>query len=663
MEGYLREAARLPQAQRGVVHERVRAAARPVAALLSDLTPTFAGIVAAEAHGTEPAGGGQDQFTLALVGFLAELARAGHGLLLHLDDIQWIDSGTARVLASLADLLDDTPILVLTTARNDPDSIAATTEFVGSLGEAVGLDLELGPLDEVGVAELVAAMLPGLQAGHRLAQLVAVRSGGSPFVVQEYVRAIVDAGLLRPSWGSWVLDEDELDALELPQDALGLVLTRVAALGEQARQLLAIAAAIGSRFGPHLVAAVHGVGLDVVLDALLDAARHGLVQTRDDGEYAFVHDRIREALHDELDADAAAGLHRRIAEALEATAEPAGGHSAAHVYAVAHHHIAAGAPESTPESMDGEAARVFAACHAAGVLALANHAPADALAFLEHAAGVGEQLGSAALNGRFLLALGDALKQNGRYVEARERLEQALQVERDPGQRALVFTLLAEVHRSGWRTREAAEAVARGLAELGAAPPRRLIPLLITTLAMVVAGLVMQWTGWRFGSAKGEDRVRCTRIAGLHEVGGYIAVLNQRPHHLVLHMLRGLYWANRLGSGPAYARAHSGLGFLLGQLGLLRAAAREFARSDGDPSGSSPGVRALRAHYDGATRYLGFHDDGRSWVRVTEQHGQWLDLAAYADAVGAFLMEAVHQGRAELAAHWMQTFNRRLSLR
>ncbi|MFN8078652.1 MAG: hypothetical protein U0Q19_03715 [Kineosporiaceae bacterium] len=136
-------------------------------------------------------------------------------MLLCLDDVQWIDPGTARVLARLADVLDGAPLLVLATARNDADSLAATELVVSSLGEAVGLDLE-GPLDEVGVAELVAAMLPGLEAGHRLAQLVAVRSGGSPFVVQEYVRAIVDAGLLRPSWGSWLLDEDELDAWNCP---------------------------------------------------------------------------------------------------------------------------------------------------------------------------------------------------------------------------------------------------------------------------------------------------------------------------------------------------------------------------------------------------------------------------------------------------------------
>jgi hypothetical protein len=50
-----------------------------------------------------------------------------------------------------------------------------------------------------------------------LAELLRERGDGNPFVMIEYLRAIVDAGLLRPSWGEWLLDEDGLAALELPQ--------------------------------------------------------------------------------------------------------------------------------------------------------------------------------------------------------------------------------------------------------------------------------------------------------------------------------------------------------------------------------------------------------------------------------------------------------------
>ena len=177
--------------------------------------------------------------------------------------------------------------------------------------------------------------------------------------------------MIRPSWGVWVLEEGGLDALELPADVLELVLSRIDGLGLDSRRVLAAAAAIGMRFGPDRLAEVCQVDQLPVLEVIGVATDRRLVGAAEGGEYAFVHDRIREALLADLDEAALRSLHQRIATVLEAS--PSAGSE--HVYAVARHY-SRGETDRAPQ-------RVFDACFAAGQLALAEYAPQEALGFLE----------------------------------------------------------------------------------------------------------------------------------------------------------------------------------------------------------------------------------------------------------------------------------------
>jgi eukaryotic-like serine/threonine-protein kinase len=593
---------------------------------------------------------GQNQFAAAVAGFLSGLARECGDLMLVLDDVQWLDAGSRRVLAHLSADLGSTALLVVVTARDDERSAVGTDVVVASMGVAVDVDLTLGPLDETGVADQIRLMMPGLSVDSRLVTLLHVRSNGNPFIVQEYLRAVVDAGLLRPSWGNWLLDEEGLDALELPQDAVGLVLTRVQGLGDEVHDLLVTAAAVGSRFRAGPLAAVHDADLEVVLGALVEAAGRGLIEPREHGEFAFLHDRIREALLAELSTEATAGLHYRIAQALDAMPIPDGRRRAEHVYAVAYHYM-----HCDP---DIAAERAFATCWTAGRLALENHAPSEAVGFLEYAAELGVRHPSG-----FLLLLGTAFKQAGRLIEAKERLEQALLVESTLLRRAEIFTLLADVYRSNWNTDAALEAIDRGLSELGTPMPRSRVVLVFTTLVLFVAAMFKQWTGIGFGSATGLRREHCQAIATLHEVGAYVGVIGMRPDLVFVHTLRVLYWANQLGPGRRYALSQGSFGLICGRVGLAGMARRSFARADADPASEAPSMRASTAHYRGAALYLGERDNGQQWAQDTDAHGAWLDVATYLDAVSIFNLNACMQGRTRDAEYWLAQGQRRLGVR
>jgi diguanylate cyclase (GGDEF)-like protein len=588
----------------------------------------------------------QGQFAAAVAGFLIGLARESGGLLLVLDDVQWLDPGSRRVLAQLSVPLRFANILVVATARDEAQP-AGVEAFVAAMGGRVDLDLTLGPLDEAGVADQIRGLIPGLVVDARLVGLLYVRSNGNPFVVQEYLRAVVDAGLLRPDWGRWVLDEEGLDALELPQDALGLVITRVHGLPEGIRELLVTAAAVGARFHPTVVAAVHRISLEEASAALMEAAGRGLIDPREGGEFAFLHDRIREALLADLDTAGTADLHCRIALALDAMPVPAGGHEVDHVYAVAHHYMQCG---------PGVAAEhAFAACWAAGRLALANHAPAEAVVFLDSAAERGTRLPSG-----FLLLAGTALLRAGKLQQARECLEQALQVETTLLRRAEIFTMLAEVYRSNWNTEAALEAIERGLAELGSPLPRSRVGRLVSTMFVFAVSVLKRWLRIGFGKAEGLRRDHAIAIASLHQVGAYVGMISLRGDLVFTHALRMPYWANQLGHGRWFVLSQRNLGFVYAHLGRFRAARRAFRRAQTDPAGQDPTQAAATAHLRGAAFYFSGQGSAEQWAEDTEKLGQWLDVATYLDAAATFQLSAVLDGRTREAENWLAQGRRRL---
>ena len=191
-----------------------------------------------------------------------------------------------------------------------------------------------------------------------------------------------------------------------------------------AARVLAAAAAIGMRFRPDRLAEVCRVRPAAGLEVIRVAADRRLVGRAEDGEYAFVHDRIREALLADLDEATSRSLHQRIAAVLEAL--PSAGSE--HVYALARHY-SRGEVDRTPQ-------RVFRRLLRRRALALTEYAPQEALGFLELADAAAANAGIDP-DSQFHAALGTAYLRAGRFAEARDRLRLALATEPERQRRAI----------------------------------------------------------------------------------------------------------------------------------------------------------------------------------------------------------------------------------
>ena len=531
---------------------RAAAVAAGSAAEVGRLSPALAEVAGAGADAeADPAA-----LTRGIAAFLAELARACGGALLLLDDVADADPASLATLRQLAGLLDGCPLLVLGTAPEPRRALDAIFEGSGPV-------VDLGPLDLATVAELVTSCVPGLRAGDELMHRLAAHGGVTPFEVVEYVRAVVDAGLLAPSWGGWTLDTDGLNAVTLPPDVFGLMLRRVEGLPPAGRDLLVVAALIGPTFAPGLATRVSG-STEAAGSAVLDEALARRVLEPRGSRFAFLHDGLRTALLAGLTQARLRDLHQRIAEALDQDRSE----DPEHVHAVAGHYL-----RGDLHRAPGPAAT---ACLAAGRLALSHHSPADAVAFLETV----DRLADAVpwvIRYELDELLGAAYYQAGRLADAERALAHALEGTPTLLDRARVHNRLAQIQQATGDLAASTATVRQGLAELGYPLPGNPLTLAGSTLLSFAAGLFVERTGIGFGTADPDRRTRYWLRARLHNTGAITAILNLDPLATVMLTLRSLYPASRLGVCAEYARARVDTGSLLTSLGLP--VGRAFARA------------------------------------------------------------------------------------
>ncbi len=249
----------------------------------------------------------------------------------------------------------------------DPSAMELLTELIGMLGEAAaprdGSDssasrcpvivatmrpegranleaaarqsddisfIALERLDRAAVGQIAAGMLavPESSVPKRLIEHLASACDGNPFLVQSALHELVHRGHLRLAPSGWTPAQDDLDTAVIK--AVGdVVQHRLAALSDTTRGILAAGAICGKVFDVELLCRVARVPEDAVLDALNDGIRasvvRGVAARSGRDEYAFEHQRLAEALRDQLSEEKTRSYHDEAGEILRSrgTASPA----------------------------------------------------------------------------------------------------------------------------------------------------------------------------------------------------------------------------------------------------------------------------------------------------------------------------------------------------
>ena len=249
-------------------------------------------------------------------------------LLLLLDDLQWADAASSRLLAYLAPEIAQMRLMILATVRT-PESLPSDGRLAHILGHRNCEHIELGRLTEADVDEYTTLSLG--TAEKAVSRAVFVKSEGNPFFMVE---------LLRPFWRS---APPRIDELALTGPALDIVRHRLRTLSQETMTLLSTAAVVGREFDLGLLGFVSELDPRELVDLLETAREVSAIRARADepGHYTFGHDLIRGILLEKLSPSQSARLHLRAAEGLERR-YPVGGEGTPRPEIV--HHLLAALP-------------------------------------------------------------------------------------------------------------------------------------------------------------------------------------------------------------------------------------------------------------------------------------------------------------------------------
>jgi hypothetical protein len=308
-------------------------------------------------RGPEPAGDpdGERAALYAAVAAWHDRMAADRPVLLVLDDLHWADRSSQRLLDHLCRHPGRAPWTIVVTARpgTEPQDPDRAWPGPGPAIEAVDV-VGLGGIEAPAIGRLIQRELgTRLAPEHEAVAWLARATAGNPFLVRQVLDGVrgstdVAAALLAAR-------------ADLPEPLTDVIRWRLGHLPAPSRAVMADAAVLGMDVDVDLL----GEALarpPVLLHAALEpaVAEHLLCPVPPTGAGAlartpagtgagpperstFVHEVVQRALHDELPADRAGTLHRRIAAALEARAATGRRVPAAEI---AHHHLA-GADGST----------------------------------------------------------------------------------------------------------------------------------------------------------------------------------------------------------------------------------------------------------------------------------------------------------------------------
>ncbi|MCS6792099.1 MAG: AAA family ATPase [Oscillatoriaceae bacterium SKW80] len=310
----------------------------------------------------------QNRFNLIFKQFIRVLATAEHPLVLFLDDLQWADTASLKLIQVLTTAFEIKYFLLIAAYRDNEVSPVhpwmQTAEAIAHSGTTVN-KIILQPIDENHLNQLVAEALNCSENRAKpLSELVYRKTQGNPFFATQFLQSIYEQGLLEyvenyqaepqplnldekqttVTPGYWQCDIAKVTALAVSENVVEFIASKLKKfLPKNVQEILKIAACIGHKFDLETLATVCEKSQAETAAELWKTLQAGLVLPMSEiykffqsdhtlqinslpiqsPTYKFLHDRVQQAAYSLIpDADKKA-THLKIGKLLLKNLEPA----------------------------------------------------------------------------------------------------------------------------------------------------------------------------------------------------------------------------------------------------------------------------------------------------------------------------------------------------
>jgi predicted ATPase/signal transduction histidine kinase len=365
LNGLIHQILKEPSRQVALWREEIRRALGQNGQLMVDVIPALELLIGPQAAVPSlPLTEAQGRFIFVFQNFLNVLPSEQHPLALFLDDLQWADSPSLKLLELLVSDPRSKYLLVVAAYRdNEVDASHASMITINEIKKAGARvrEISLEPLTLDDTMDLLAdALRCARGTTSLLAELLLRKTGGNPFFLVQLLYSLHEDGLLEldTKTGAWGWDLAKINGIGITDNVIDLMTAKLQRMPEATQGVLKLAASIGNTFDLGMLSIVYEKSERETAGRLWPAVREGLVVPlsesyqmfyEDDGEtesadsalavralisdlvtsigpadqarirYRFLHDRVQQATYALIPEDQRKIQHLRIGRLLLAS--------------------------------------------------------------------------------------------------------------------------------------------------------------------------------------------------------------------------------------------------------------------------------------------------------------------------------------------------------
>ncbi|MEG4069912.1 AAA family ATPase [Microcoleus sp. Pol11C2] len=295
----------------------------------------------------------QNRFNLLFEKFIQVFTTQEHPLVIFLDDLQWADSGSLKLIQLLMSNVGSRYLFLIGAYRDNevfPAHPLILTLADLDKASATVNTITLAPLQQSDINRLIADTLGCSKAlAQPLTELVYQKTKGNPFFSTQFLKSLHEDGLISFNFdsGYWQCDIAKVRTLALTDDVVEFVAIQLRKLPIPTQEVLRLAACIGNQFDLATLAIVDEKSLEQTALNLWKALQEGLIlpisevykfyqtEGNENGEngtrdksiplpitpdqlpkYRFLHDRVQQAAYSLIPEDQKRSTHLRIGQLL-----------------------------------------------------------------------------------------------------------------------------------------------------------------------------------------------------------------------------------------------------------------------------------------------------------------------------------------------------------